>query len=127
MKSILSRIPSRERRVFYVIPLFIQWIVGVPFESEVEQQRAARRGMVLGLFFLVGISLIYLVQQTLSYLFTGQIDYGLGWAVYGIHAGLAVLYGLGSLVLVFLETTGSGSNTNWLDGIADRLERRLSV
>lgn len=126
MKAILGRIPAKARRVFYALPLFVQWIVGLTWEEDAEQLRPARRAMVLGLCFLVGISTIYVLRQTMAYLFSGSLDYYVGWVVFVLHVTIAGAYWLGSLFVIVMEVTGGGRGA-WLDALADAFERKLSV
>lgn len=126
MKALLARIPEKLRRVFYVLPLFIQWIVGLTWEDEAETRRPARRAMVLGLCFLLGIAVLDLFRETVAYLFSGGLDYYVGWVVFVLHFALAVGYWLGSLYLIALELLNR-SGSGWLDSLADALERKLSV
>jgi len=126
MKALLARIPVKLRRVFYALPFFVQWIIGLTWEEEASERRPARRAMVLALCFLLGISLLYMLRETLAYLTSGGLDFYVGWVVFALDLVLMVGYGLGSLYIIALELMNR-SGSGWLDSLADVLERKLSV
>lgn len=110
-----------ERAAFYQLPLFVQWILGITFEPTESGQRAARRGLVLGVGFLSGLAGLYLFESLMTSLIPAT-TYVVAWIAVVLHGLLAIAYVFGSLALAVQTYRGQELPVARLDDFGLRLE-----
>jgi len=122
----LERIPEKYRRVFYALPLFVQWIIGITFERSEKAMATARRSMG---FFLLYITAMLTVQLTLALVFSfvPSTDYVLSWIAFVVQGIFGLGYLAGSIYLGYCEwAEKSAAGFGIVDKIALRFEQLAS-
>ncbi len=112
----LRLIPVTYRKGFYLLPLFIQWLVGITFETEESPVRASRRAMALFLLFLSSTVSLFLFLEFLAALFPGGIPF-YRYLGFFLQSLIGLSYLLYSLFLSYGEFTGREIEARFLDTI----------
>lgn len=117
------------RAAIYSLPLFIQWIVGITWETSGFPLRAARRGLALFLIFLLVAALAFGAHGFVRY-FSETANRISAYVYFGINAINSLTYLLLSLTLAFREWRRTADTENApvriLDKITDRFEKAVS-
>ena len=117
----LEKIPANIRAAFYQAPLFIHWIIALSWETNPDTLRAARRSMLISIFFLVEITLLYVGTEFVLGLIPG-LKIAIQYTLFLVHACSSLIYVLFSLFLAVKEYMSQPQALPRLDQAVNKFE-----
>jgi uncharacterized membrane protein len=116
----IENIPLRLRKVLYIFPAFLTWLIGYTWEHDENARKAAVRGYGLFLMFIAGTALVFILTEILT-LISGKLNLVSGVIGLVFQAFVSLGYTLLSLFLAYLEYRGDPYTLPIVDTLMDKL------
>lgn len=120
----IESIPIRIRKVLYLLPAFLTWLIGYTWEHDEGARKAAYRGYGLFLLFIAGTAVVFVITEVLT-LISGKLNFLSGVIGLILQSFVSLGYTLLSLFLAYLEYRGDPYNLPVVDLLIERLSSLL--